>query len=270
MENNAQTQAAIKMQRLWRARRARYLDTDARWQDAMERVKLQIGADSANKENNASRSRWRRATMVATHIQDGHGIRNAKRQIPVKSTQSKTLETQHWLELVDEKHRYGSNLKGYHRKWLKEDTTDNFFHWLDYGEGKHFSLRECPRERLESERILYLSEEQRLNYLVKIDGEGKLRWARNDQLVDTARGKWKDLGDGMGIGPASLGPSGQMPKEPSSPISSSALAQHYVTHKKRSRMGRLISNNFTVTGIMNKLLRKTVRSSILLRVKLTL
>jgi len=47
---------------------------------------------------------------------------------------------------------------------------------LDRGEGKDFSHEELPRERLEKERITYLSAEQRLNYLVNIDKDGRLRW----------------------------------------------------------------------------------------------
>lgn len=47
---------------------------------------------------------------------------------------------------------------------------------LDRGEGKDLDLEEMPRERLEKERIQYLSAEQRLNYLVKFDPEGLLRW----------------------------------------------------------------------------------------------
>ncbi|KZT30644.1 hypothetical protein NEOLEDRAFT_1053393, partial [Neolentinus lepideus HHB14362 ss-1] len=38
-----------------------------------------------------------------------------------------------------------------------------------------------------------------LNYLAEIDEEGKLRWARNHELVDTTAGRWKDAGDGQGI-----------------------------------------------------------------------
>ena len=55
----------------------------------------------------------------------------------------------------------------YHRRWLREDTVDNFFKWydvrsssvaevdcllrLDRGGGKDLSLPECPREQLEKE-----------------------------------------------------------------------------------------------------------------------
>jgi len=38
------------------------------------------------------------------------------------------MEGQYYLELVDRKHRYASNLKYYHREWNNTDTDDNFFH----------------------------------------------------------------------------------------------------------------------------------------------
>lgn len=111
---------------------------------------------------------------------------------------SKVMEAAYWLEMVDKKHRYGSNLKPYHAAWSEADTKENFFVWLDEGEGKDVNLDDCPRDQLEKERIDYLSAEQRGNYVVDIR-EGKLYWRRNGKLVDTTRGKHKDLDDGRGI-----------------------------------------------------------------------
>ncbi|KAH8835753.1 hypothetical protein DL96DRAFT_1575466 [Flagelloscypha sp. PMI_526] len=82
---------------------------------------------------------------------------------------------------------------------MEDDTTDNFFRWLDRGGGKDLSLDECSRERLEKERIIYLSSEQRRNYLVKFDSEGRLRWIKDDKLVDTTSAFWKDDGQGGGV-----------------------------------------------------------------------
>lgn len=111
---------------------------------------------------------------------------------------SKMMEEAYWLEMVDRKHRYGSNLKYYHQAWQEADTRDNFFRWLDEGEGKKVSLDDCPRERLDSECVIYLSSEQRRNYIVDIE-DGKLVWRRNGKPVDTRRNKHKDLGKGRGI-----------------------------------------------------------------------
>lgn len=40
-----------------------------------------------------------------------------------------------------------------------------------------------------------------MNYLVNFDKDGRLRWARNDELVDTTAGKWQNSDDGSGIIP---------------------------------------------------------------------
>ncbi|TKY86241.1 hypothetical protein EX895_005066 [Sporisorium graminicola] len=111
---------------------------------------------------------------------------------------SKMMEEQYWLEMVDRKHRYGSNLKYYHQAWQEADTRDNFFRWLDEGDGKNVSIDDCPRERLDSECVIYLSSEQRRNYIVDIQ-DGKLIWRRNGKPIDTKRNKHKDLGKGRGI-----------------------------------------------------------------------
>lgn len=56
--------------------------------------------------------------------------RGRGRGVKGRKPKDKNLEIQHWLELVDSKHRYGSNLKYYHRTWWAEETTDNFFRWF--------------------------------------------------------------------------------------------------------------------------------------------
>ncbi|KAM3086100.1 hypothetical protein ACMFMG_000239 [Clarireedia jacksonii] len=98
---------------------------------------------------------------------------------------AKIMDLQYFLEVVDLKHRYGSNLRTYHEEWKKRDTHENFFYWLDYGEGRFVDCQGCPRERLDRERVRYLSKEERLDYLVKIDSEGRLCWAKNGARIDT-------------------------------------------------------------------------------------
>ena len=135
---------------------------------------------------------------------------------------TKRMEDQNWLEMLDPKHRYGSNLKHYHRYWnTKADTRQNFLQWLDEGDGKDLSLEECPRSQLEEERIHYLTADQRRNYLTYIDneaevssggrlydirarfksqtGKGRLRWCRTGELVNTSKYDHGDLGKGRGI-----------------------------------------------------------------------
>jgi hypothetical protein len=104
---------------------------------------------------------------------------------------ARTMGLQYFLEMVDHKHRYGSHLRTYHEEWKRSDTNENFFYWLDYGEGKNIDLTTCPRERLDRERVRYLSREERQHYLVRVDHEGRLVWAKNGLRIDTTE-EWKD------------------------------------------------------------------------------
>lgn len=88
-------------------------------------------------------------------------------------------------------HRYGSHLRKYHAEWKKRPTRDNFFYWLDYGEGKDLSLENCSREKLDSMKIRYLGREERVNYAVEVDANGKLCWKRNGVRINTNE-EWRD------------------------------------------------------------------------------
>jgi hypothetical protein len=99
---------------------------------------------------------------------------------------AKMMDLQYFLEMVDQKHRYGSNLRAYHEQWKKAETNENFYYWLDYGDGKNFEHPTVSRERLESEQVRYLSREERLNYLVTVDDEGRLCWAKNGNRISTS------------------------------------------------------------------------------------
>ncbi|KFX87669.1 hypothetical protein O988_09333, partial [Pseudogymnoascus sp. VKM F-3808] len=99
---------------------------------------------------------------------------------------AKTMDLQYWLEMVDVRHRYGSNLRTYHQEWQRAETNENFFYWLDFGEGRRVECAGCPRERLDRERVRYLSKEERLDYLVKIDEAGRLCWAKDGARIDTS------------------------------------------------------------------------------------
>lgn len=108
-----------------------------------------------------------------------------------RQKKAKMMDLQYFLEMVDLKHRYGSNLRTYHEEWKKADTKENFFYWLDKGEGRLIDMQACPRERLEREQVRYLSKEERLDYLVRINKDGRLCWAKNGELIDTTA-KFKD------------------------------------------------------------------------------
>ncbi|KAG0276003.1 hypothetical protein BGZ95_008125 [Linnemannia exigua] len=114
---------------------------------------------------NDSKTRWawRRAEFLGSRLGKGSN--------GVSTEEALVLLTEHWLEMSDKKHRYGSNLKVYHQHWLEKDTSQNFFYWLDKGDGKEVDIAEKPRARLEEQRVRYLQEHERSQYAVEvIDG----------------------------------------------------------------------------------------------------
>ncbi|EFY95513.1 IQ calmodulin-binding motif protein [Metarhizium robertsii] len=161
----------------------------------------------------SARQKWKKASLVARRA--GHddsdsesdsdegdleGMTSeekaAAKERRVKATAkrrqaARMLGLQYFLEMVDSKHRYGSNLRMYHEEWKKSDTKENFFYWLDYGEGRFIELDTCPRDRLEREQVRYLSREERQYYLVRVDAEGRLCWVKNGARIDTTE-QFKD------------------------------------------------------------------------------
>ncbi|THH33523.1 hypothetical protein EUX98_g664 [Antrodiella citrinella] len=184
--------AALTIQRAWKKhQQARFLGPDFLWSDMTTHAQFKVDRDAAHRGDNSPRQRWRRAAFLIGRLGDGNAMLSHSGQAEhAKGADRKHLETQHWLELIDGKHRYGSNLKvnirdsfastlnslllycqWYHRRWQDDNTTENFFRWLDEGGGKDLSLKECPREQLEKERITYLSSKQ-LNVFIGIKDPG--------------------------------------------------------------------------------------------------
>ena len=106
------------------------------------------------------------------------------------------MDLSYFLEMVDVKHRYGSNLRKYHAEWTKSSTKENFFYWLDHGEGKNVELDNCSRARLENMQVRYLGRQDRRLYEVIVDKEGKLCWRKDGLRVDTTD-KWRDSVKGI-------------------------------------------------------------------------
>ncbi|KAK4191746.1 hypothetical protein QBC35DRAFT_512233 [Podospora australis] len=208
--------------------------------------------------------------------------RRAEAKAKRKET-SRTMGLQYFLEMVDLKHRYGSNLRVYHEEWQKADTNENFFYWLDHGEGRHVDIEACPREVLEREQVRYLSREERQHYLVTVDDEGRLIWAKNRARIDTTE-KWKDSIKGIvpsddptpAYTPISenttnfLGDSTTEPSSNSSDSSDSdsdesrlesARAKRYATPSFTEAKGVKKIKHVSASTIFNKLLRKSVRKN---------
>jgi hypothetical protein len=90
----------------------------------------------------------------------------------------------HWLEAKDSKHRYGTLLHHYYEHWFEKSTDQNFFHWLDNGEGRTFSHPKCPRSKLEESCVKYLSDAERERYEAKIEN-GLFIYKKNGAKIHT-------------------------------------------------------------------------------------
>ena len=191
-----------------------------------------------------------------------------------RKQESKMMGLQYFLEMVDLKHRYGANLRVYHEEWKRAETNENFFYWLDHGEGKNVDIEAMPREILDREQVRYLSREERQYYLVKVDDQGRLCWAKNGARIDTSQ-KWKDSIHGIvpsddatpAYAPVSdrqtalLGDtdSGRSSSDSSDSISSAHAARYQDPSDNTST--KKISHHLSGATIFNKLLRKTVRKN---------
>jgi hypothetical protein len=107
-----------------------------------------------------------------------------RESLDIPSVQSIPLKKKHWLEALDAKHRYGSNLALYYEVWKDEATLDNFFYWLDHGLGRAVELVECPRKKLDDEVIKYCTKQEREKYEVVIR-DGILAYRQTNVPVHT-------------------------------------------------------------------------------------
>ena len=97
-----------------------------------------------------------------------------------------------WLELTDKQHRYAKNLRCYYREWERLDRPCAFWVWLDTA--PLVSLQECPREKLQRERVAYLDcDAERLPYVVEVHSGHFYRPAHaggERSLFSTSEGDW--------------------------------------------------------------------------------
>jgi hypothetical protein len=188
----------------------------------------------------------------------------AKRE---REVNARLMGLQYWLEAVDSKHRYGSNLRTYHQEWLKSDTHENFFYWLDHGEGKSLDLPIVPRSRLDAERVRYLSREERQKYLVRVDNEGKLCWAHNGERISTSP-LFKDTVNGIvPVDDAdnvawtyhSDSSTSSLSTSSTGPEKANQESQHYVNHDLNNARGWRKLKHVSASTIANQLLQRSVR-----------
>ncbi|KAI4171403.1 MAG: hypothetical protein LQ343_004259 [Gyalolechia ehrenbergii] len=227
--NQTQSDAARTLQRTYRGHRARRelkglsLSPSARWTEAVKEAKYrdlttprpsskQQTSESSNGAqctltSSDAQQQWRRIGKIARRAggdeyssYDNNTLspseqdeQRQKRQAHKEERMrtSRTMDLPYFLEMVDLHHRYGSHLRKFHAEWERRPTHENFFYWLDYGEGKDVSLQNCSREKLDSMKVRYLGREERVNYAVEVDQEGKLCWKRNGVRVNTNE-EWRD------------------------------------------------------------------------------
>ncbi|PWZ33141.1 IQ domain-containing protein IQM1 [Zea mays] len=107
-----------------------------------------------------------------------------------KDDKAQKLALQHWLEVIDPRHRYGHNLHLYYDIWCANSSCEPFFYWLDVGKGRYLHHQKCPRSKLNSQLIMYLGPNERAAYEVVVE-EGRLMYKQSGDLVNTnEESKW--------------------------------------------------------------------------------
>ncbi|GAB7356717.1 hypothetical protein MBLNU459_g7422t1 [Dothideomycetes sp. NU459] len=246
---------------------------------------------SEHPTENEARDKWKRAGAVAkragsddTSETDGedHMTREQREQYKRKKREAKAerekiakvMGLEYFLEMVDHKHRYGSNLRAYHRAWQQSGTRENFFYWLDYGEGTQVDLEDRPRKRLDEEQVRYLSREERRKYLVIIDSQGFLCWAKNGERITTSPDyrdsmegivpisdhetpTWRDT-TGRQVVKESLDESGS---DSEISVGSNEDASRYVNQELHDAKGLGKLKHITAGTVSNNLMRKTTKKN---------
>lgn len=238
----------------------------------------------------AARQNWKRIGEVArragaddpedvTEDEDEMGSEERREYRKKKAEQkaerektAKMMDLQYFLEMVDQKHRYGSNLRAYHDHWKKTDVNENFFYWLDQGAGRDFEHPTVSRQRLEEEQVRYLSREERMKYLVKIDDEGRFCWAKNGERINTTT-EYKDSVDGIvpkdDAAPTYLAGGRVDDTRSRTPTSSTRSSdsgehsdvegQHYVNQDLSQAKGVSKLKHVSAATVLNHLLRSSVK-----------
>ncbi|KAK7369106.1 hypothetical protein VNO80_11140 [Phaseolus coccineus] len=183
--------AALKLQKVYKSFRTRRKLADCAilveqswWKllDFAELKRSSISFFDIEKHETAV-SRWSRARTRAAKV--GKGLS--------KDDKAQKLALQHWLEAIDPRHRYGHNLHFYYDNWLRCQSREPFFYWLDIGEGKEVNLEKCPRSKLQQQCIKYLGPMERLSYEVVVE-DGKFFYKQSGELLNTtgkdAHAKW--------------------------------------------------------------------------------
>ncbi|PRP87402.1 hypothetical protein PROFUN_00613 [Planoprotostelium fungivorum] len=138
--------------------------------------------------------RWRRILFFIRRLRFIPGEHTTiKDRQPIDGLLHKDLDDSYWLELIDPYHRYGANLKAYFFHWVRSATTENFFYWLDEGEGTTMSIPDCTRSKLLAERVVFLGGDTRKQYMARIEN-GTFVWDKDGTPITTTDEQKEDPG----------------------------------------------------------------------------
>lgn len=183
--------AALRLQKVYKSFRTRRQLADCavlveqKWWKLLDVVELKRSSISFFdiERPETALSRWSRARTRVAKV--GKGLS--------KDEKARKLALQHWLEAIDPRHRYGHNLQFYYVRWLRCDSKQPFFYWLDIGDGKEVNLERCPQTKLQQQCIKYLDPKEREAYEVTVEN-GKFVYKLTGKLLDTKEGpkdaKW--------------------------------------------------------------------------------
>lgn len=214
--------AARTIQRTYRGHRQRrqldglILNPSERWSEAIkewrwrEAIAVQVSPSTTTEGrhraiSDSAKANWQRVKYIAEHASaDGRSSASVPTSRETqdstgknKANESLLMDTRYFLEMVDQKHRYGANLKVYHEEWQRTRSDQNFFWWLDRGSGRSLNLPGCSRQKLDSERVRYLTREERMDYLVRVDTDGRLCWAKSGERITTSNTQYQDSMHGI-------------------------------------------------------------------------
>ncbi|KAJ5780079.1 hypothetical protein N7457_005239 [Penicillium paradoxum] len=141
--------AARTIQRTYRGHRTRRelrglgLASSTRWVEAFREAQWHqlyqpTGPHVAPGEDgfNQARRNWQRAVSVARRaggddristVSHSPGTGSERSTEMTSGATAKMMDLQYFLEMVDLKHRHGSNLRWYHSYWRNSSSNENFF-----------------------------------------------------------------------------------------------------------------------------------------------
>ncbi|OQS04221.1 hypothetical protein THRCLA_03531 [Thraustotheca clavata] len=119
-------------------------------------------------------------------------VKKAERYSPVlargySSGNEAIVDKRSWLEVCDQKHRYGGNLRAYYKAWKRcDDPKPEFWEWLS---DESVEVEGVPRTKLEKETVVYYNKTERKQFAMDIR-YGLLHKASTPELIDTGEEGW--------------------------------------------------------------------------------